>query len=42
MDRLAQLQDEIAHAFRAAFLTIAGFAALASVLAWSIPVRRIG
>jgi len=42
VDRLAQLQDEIAHAFRAAFLMIAGFAALGSVLAWSIPVRRIG
>jgi EmrB/QacA subfamily drug resistance transporter len=41
-DRIAVLQGEIAHAFRAAFLMIAGFAALGAMLAWSIPVRRIG
>jgi predicted MFS family arabinose efflux permease len=41
-DRLAVVQGEIAHAFRAAFLVIAGFAALGGVMAWSIPVRRIG
>lgn len=35
------VQDEIAEAFRAAFLTIASFAALALALAWSIPLRRI-
>ena len=40
--RIAELQAEIAHAFRAAFLTIAGFSLLGGVLAWSIPVRRIG
>jgi hypothetical protein len=36
-----QLQAEIRSAFVAAFLTIAGFAALGSALAWSIPVRRL-
>ena len=35
------IQNEIANAFRAAFLTIAGFAALALALAWSVPLRRI-
>jgi hypothetical protein len=48
-DRLAALpaatravvEGEIADAFRAAFLSIAGFAALALILAWSIPLRRI-
>jgi hypothetical protein len=28
-------------AFVAAFLTIAGFAAMGTALAWSIPVRRL-
>ncbi|HMA15772.1 MAG TPA: MFS transporter, partial [Kiloniellaceae bacterium] len=37
----AAVQGEIADAFRAAFLTIAGFSAIALVLAWSIPLRRI-
>jgi EmrB/QacA subfamily drug resistance transporter len=32
---------QIAGAFRAAFLAIAGFASLALVMAWIIPVRRI-
>jgi EmrB/QacA subfamily drug resistance transporter len=32
---------EIAAAFRAAFLTIAAFAAIGGVLAWSIPARRL-
>ncbi len=32
---------EIAGAFRSAFLTIAGFATLVVVLAWTVPVRRI-
>jgi MFS family permease len=41
-ERVAVLQAEIAHAFRTAFLTIAGFAGLGAVLAWSLPVRRIG
>ena len=35
------VQHEIAAAFRAAFLTIACFAATGSALAWSVPVRRI-
>jgi predicted MFS family arabinose efflux permease len=39
--QLAVLQAEIASAFRAAFLTIAGFAAAGTILAWSIPARRI-
>lgn len=39
--RRAIVQAEIANAFRAAFLTIAAFAAAAMVLAWSIPMRRI-
>jgi EmrB/QacA subfamily drug resistance transporter len=37
----AAIQADFAAAFRAAFLTIAGFAALALLLAWSIPLRRI-
>jgi len=37
----AVVQGEIADAFRAAFLAITGFAALALILAWSIPLRRI-
>ena len=37
----AVVQGEIAAAFRAAFLTITGFATLALILAWSIPLRRI-
>jgi len=41
-ERIAVVQDEIAHAFRAAFLVIAAFAAAGGVLAWTIPVRRIG
>jgi len=36
------VQAEIAHAFRAAFLVIASFAAIGGVLAWTIPARRIG
>jgi predicted MFS family arabinose efflux permease len=39
--RRAVLQAEIAEAFRAAFLAIAGFAVGALILAWSIPLRRI-
>jgi EmrB/QacA subfamily drug resistance transporter len=40
--RAAVVQGEIAQAFRAAFLVIALFAALGGVMAWTIPVRRIG
>ena len=35
------VQAEIAWAFRGAFLTVAGFVAIALGLAWWIPVRRI-
>ncbi len=35
------VQSEIAAAFRAAFLTIAAFAAIGTALAWSIPARRL-
>jgi EmrB/QacA subfamily drug resistance transporter len=37
-----QVLGEIEMAFRAAFLTIAAFAALGAALAWSIPSRRLG
>jgi hypothetical protein len=40
-ERIAVVQSEIASAFRAAFLTIACFAALGGMVAWTIPVRRI-
>jgi MFS family permease len=40
-ERIAVVRMEIADAFRAAFLTIACFAALGAMLAWSLPVRRI-
>ena len=40
-DRRAVLQSEISSAFRAAFLTIAAFAAVGIALAWSIPARRL-
>ena len=40
-ERIAVMQSEIGGAFRAAFATIAVFAAIAAVLAWSLPVRRI-
>ena len=39
--RREAVQTEIAEAFQAAFLTIAGFASAALLLAWSIPVRRL-
>jgi len=39
--RQSVVQSEIAQAFRAAFLTIAGFSALGVVVALSIPIRRI-
>lgn len=35
------LQEEVRGAFVAALLTIAGFAAMGTALAWSIPVRRL-
>ena len=39
--QLAAVQGDIAEAFRAAFLSIAGFTAIGIVLAMSIPLRRI-
>jgi hypothetical protein len=39
--RQAVVQAEIAEAFRAAFLVIAGFAGAGALLAMSIPLRRI-
>lgn len=39
--RQGVVHTEIAKAFRAAFLTIAGFAAVGAALAWSIPARRL-
>jgi EmrB/QacA subfamily drug resistance transporter len=40
-DRLFVVQAEIAEAFRAAFLVIAGFTGMGALLAISIPLRRI-
>jgi EmrB/QacA subfamily drug resistance transporter len=37
----AAIASEIGSAFRAAFLTVAGFGVLATFLAWTIPMRRI-
>lgn len=37
----SSLSADIVGAFRAAFLTIAGFSVIAAVLAWSLPARRI-
>jgi EmrB/QacA subfamily drug resistance transporter len=37
----AIISGDIAGAFRAAFLTVAGFAACGTILAWSIPTRRL-
>jgi hypothetical protein len=39
--RQAIVQTEIAEAFRAAFLVVAGFAGAGALLAMSIPLRRI-
>jgi EmrB/QacA subfamily drug resistance transporter len=39
--RAAEAQAEIREAFRAAFLTVAALSAVASALAWSIPLRKI-
>jgi EmrB/QacA subfamily drug resistance transporter len=40
-DRVAAVEADIAEAFRAAFLSIAGFTAIGLCLALSIPLRRI-
>jgi len=39
--RQAIVQAEIADAFRAAFITIATFTGLGSLLAWTLPMRRV-
>ena len=39
--RQALVQGEIADAFRAAFLTMAAFTGIESVLAWTMPLRRV-
>ena len=41
LERQAVLKAEIAAAFRTAFLTIVAFAAAGTLLAWSIPTRRL-
>jgi predicted MFS family arabinose efflux permease len=43
LDQAARLtmQDALVDAFRTAFLGVAGFAAVAAFLAWTIPMRRI-
>jgi EmrB/QacA subfamily drug resistance transporter len=40
--RVSLVRSEIAAAFHAAFLTMAGFTALGLVLAWTSPARHIG
>ena len=39
--RQAVVQSEIADAFRAAFITIAGFTGIGALLAWTLPLRRL-
>jgi EmrB/QacA subfamily drug resistance transporter len=39
--RQAIVQAEIADAFRAAFITIAAFTGVGSLLAWTLPLRRV-
>src|SRR5579862_3158319 len=39
--RQAIVQSEIADAFRAAFITIAAFTGVGSLLAWTLPLRRV-
>lgn len=40
-ERAGQAREAFAQAFRAGFLTIAGFAVLASLFVWTLPLRRI-
>jgi len=40
-ERIDVVRTEISEAFQAAFASIALFAAMGAVLAWSLPVRRI-
>ena len=39
--RMGVIRLEVADAFRAAFLAVCGFAAVAAGLAWTIPLRRL-
>jgi hypothetical protein len=39
--RQAIVHAEIVDAFRSAFLAIASFTGIASLLAWSLPLRRV-
>jgi hypothetical protein len=39
--RQAVILAEVATAFRAAFLTVAAFAGIGALLAWTIPTRRL-
>jgi EmrB/QacA subfamily drug resistance transporter len=39
--RQAAVQAEIGDAFRAAFITIAAFTGIGTLLAWSLPLRRV-
>jgi hypothetical protein len=39
--RQAMVHAQIGDAFRAAFLTIAGFTGVGALLAWSLPLRRL-
>jgi hypothetical protein len=40
-ERQALILAEVAVAFRAAFLTVAAFAGVGALLAWTIPMRRL-
>jgi EmrB/QacA subfamily drug resistance transporter len=40
-DRQAIVTGEVAHSFKAAFLTLACFTTIGSLLAWSNPMRRV-
>jgi len=39
--RQAAVQAQIGEAFRAAFLTIAAFTGIGTLLAWTLPLRRL-
>jgi hypothetical protein len=39
--RQAIVQAEIGDAFRAAFITIAAFTGIGTLLAWTLPLRRV-
>lgn len=40
-ERRAVITEEVAYAFRAAFMTLACFTSIGSLLAWSNPMRRV-